>query len=587
MRAAGRRRAAESLAPDRRPLPPTPTNTADPWQSVTTPVNRRESDASFCSSLPSIASAGRPSAAATNISDRSYQLAALRTINSYLASHSAPFSLKPPLPSAKDITETLKLLLQRFGFASQKIDGDLSHALKSLKCPLKLNKSALRAPGTPHSWPNLLPVIHWLVQLAQYTDSTLNSSPELEGEKMLMHNVNSYLLYIMGDDEAMDALDSEFISELEEWRDKVGETATAVDENANELDAKLTSLKKGPSQKEVLEQEKAVVEKDVTKFHDMIAQLDAHLVDVQKKLVEKERALEAKAEERKRICDENEELKRKIEEQGINMRDAERMKRELQAVERNLEEAEAGRSGWEEKIWELDSEIGNKFKELEHLLMECNQTIRRLKLGNGFQYQLHADGSTPAEVLGLDYKSILKPALVAFVEEIKGSSMEKLEELISLRPQSGENAAKLEDKRTRIAVLQSHNDEVESQLDIVTKEMQEYISRRAAEAKKMVEEVETKAQHISIVEKDAAELLKNSKAGLHEDTIQTEEDVKLCARELFDLINSVAAYKEYVGSKIARMRTDLLETAGAVADTYKGYRSSHGHVVSDSNNCLT
>ncbi|XP_057803910.1 kinetochore protein NDC80 homolog [Salvia miltiorrhiza] len=572
MRAPGRRRPAESLAPDRRPPPPTPTNTADPWQFISTPLHGRESDASFCSSRPSTASTGRPSAAITNISDRSYQLAALRTINSYLTSQSAPFSLKHPLPSAKDITETLKLLLQRLGFASQKIDDDLSHALKFLKCPLKLNKSALRAPGTPHSWPNLLAVIHWLVQLAQYIDSTMNLSPELEGDKMLMHNIQSYLLYIGGEDEAMDALDSECIRELEEWRDKVGENATAVDFNASELDAKLMALKKGPSQKEVLEQEKAVVEKDVTKFHDMIGQLDAHLVDVQKKLEEKEKALEAKVEERKRICDENEELKRKIEEQGINMRDAERMKRELQAVERNFEEAEAGRSGWEEKIWELESEIGHKFKELERLVMECNQTIRRLKLGNGFQYQLQADGSTPSEVLGFDYKSILKPALVAFSEEIKKSSMEKLEELISLRPRSGENAAKLEEKRNLIALFQSRNDEVESQLDIMTKEMQEYVSRRAAQAKKMVEEIEMKVQHISIVEKEAAELLKKSKAGLDEDMLQSKEDVTLCAQELFNLINSVATYKEFVGSKIGRMRSDLLETAGTVAEIYKGYR---------------
>ncbi|XP_057803882.1 kinetochore protein NDC80 homolog [Salvia miltiorrhiza] len=572
MRAPGRRRPAESLAPDRRPPPPTPTNTADPWQFISTPLHGRESDASFCSSRPSTASTGRPSAAITNISDRSYQLAALRTINSYLTSQSAPFSLKHPLPSAKDITETLKLLLQRLGFASQKIDDDLSHALKFLKCPLKLNKSALRAPGTPHSWPNLLAVIHWLVQLAQYIDSTMNLSPELEGDKMLMHNIQSYLLYIGGEDEAMDALDSECIRELEEWRDKVGENATAVDFNASELDAKLMALKKGPSQKEVLEQEKAVVEKDVTKFHDMIGQLDAHLVDVQKKLEEKEKALEAKVEERKRICDENEELKRKIEEQGINMRDAERMKRELQAVERSFEEAEAGRSGWEEKIWELESEIGHKFKELERLVMECNQTIRRLKLGNGFQYQLHADGSTPSEVLGFDYKSILKPALVAFSEEIKKSSMEKLEELISLRPRSGENAAKLEEKRNLIALFQSRNDEVESQLDIMTKEMQEYVSRRAAQAKKMVEEIEMKVQHISIVEKEAAELLKKSKAGLDEDMLQSKEDVTLCAQELFNLINSVATYKEFVGSKIGRMRSDLLETAGTVAEIYKGYR---------------
>lgn len=66
--------------------------------------------------------------------------------------------------------------------------------------------------------------------------------------------------------------------------------------------------------------------------------------------------------------------------------------------------------------------------------------------------------------------------------------------------------------------------------------------------------------------------------------MQTEEEVKRCAQELFELINSISSYKEYVGSKIARMRNDLLETAGAVADIYKGYRPSQGSVVPDSNN---
>lgn len=205
----------------------------------------------------------------------------------------------------------------------------------------------------------------------------MNSAPELEGDKMLMYNINSYLLYIEGNDEAVDGLDAECSRELEEWRDKVAENAKAVEESAVELEAKLAALKKNPSPKEALEQEKAVLEKDVMKFHDMIGQLDAHLVDVQKKLEEKESALQAKVDERKRISDENEDLRRKIGEQGINMRDAERMKRELQAVERDYEETEAGRSCSEEKIWELDSEIGHKFKDLERLTMECNQAIRR------------------------------------------------------------------------------------------------------------------------------------------------------------------------------------------------------------------
>lgn len=408
--------------------------------------------------------------------------------------------------------------------------------------------------------------------------------PRFESHKQFMYAINSYLLYIRGDDEAADALDEECIREMREWRDKLEENVTLLEENVKELEVKLEGMKAGPSQKEVLEQEKAVLEKDVTKFHIMIEQLDGHLVEVQKKLEEKDKALEAKVEDRKRICEENEELKKKIEEQGINMRDAERMKRELQAVERDIEETEAARNGWEEKIWELDSEIAHKFKELERFMMECNQAIRRLKLGNGFQYQLNAKGSTPSEVLGLDYKSILKPAIASFAEDIKRSSMGKLEELISLRQQSGENAVKLEEKRNCIAVLQTHIDEVEAQLNIMRRETQDYASRCAAEAKKLAEEVAMEAEKMSVVEKEAAEFLKTSKAELQETVMQTEEEVKLCAQELFDLINSVSTYKEYMGSKIARMRNDLLETAGSVADIYKGYRPSHSSVVTKPSN---
>lgn len=194
---------------------------------------------------------------------------------------------------------------------------------------------------------------------------------------MFKYTANSYVNYIRGDDEAVDALDEEFMVELKEGRDKMEENVKVLEENVKGLEEKLESLKSGPSQKEVLEQEKAALEKDVMKFHMIIEQLDGHLVEVQKKLEEKDQELEVKVEERKRISEENEELKRKIEEQCINFRDAERMKRELQALDRDIEETEAARNGWEEKIWELDSEMGRKFKELEGLAMECNQAIRR------------------------------------------------------------------------------------------------------------------------------------------------------------------------------------------------------------------
>ena len=73
---------------------------------------------------------------------------------------------------------------------------------------------------------------------------------------------------------------------------------------------------------------------------------------------------------------------------------------------------------------------------------------------------LNGKGSTPAAVLGIDYKSTIKPALTSFADDIKKSSMAKLEELISLQQQSVETAAKIEQKKNRITALQSRIDEV-------------------------------------------------------------------------------------------------------------------------------
>ena len=99
--------------------------------------------------------------------------------------------------------------------------------------------------------------------------------------------------------------------------------------------------------------------------------------------------------------------------------------------------------------------------------------LARLKLGIECQYQLNAEGSTTVKLLGLDYKSTLKPALASFEESIKKGSMEKLEELISLQQQSAEVEAKIEAKRNKAATCQSEIEEVKtsSSVDCVLSEV--------------------------------------------------------------------------------------------------------------------
>ncbi|KAJ1419942.1 putative kinetochore protein NDC80-like protein [Sesbania bispinosa] len=317
---------------------------------------------------------------------------------------------------------------------------------------------------------------------------------------------------------------------------------------------KLERLRSAPSQRDVLEKEKGLLEDDVNKFHKIIEEFTSRIEVAEKVLAEKEKQLEAKVEENERICEENKELKRRVELQTFNARD--------------------------EKSWELDTSLSHKFKDLEALAMDCNQALRRLKIGSGIQYQLNSKGTTPSEIMGIDYKVTLKPALNSFADDIKKSSMGKLEESISHQQKSNENAARLEGKRNQLAAVQSRIDEMEAQLNILKKETQDYTSRCSSEAKKMLEDVQLADRDLDIMEKEAAEVLQASELKLQEAIKQSEEEIQMHARELFKLVDSVSKYKEHVGSKISDMKRDLSETATAVSDVYRGsFSAQFGNMI--------
>ncbi|MCL7037580.1 hypothetical protein MKW94_028423 [Papaver nudicaule] len=544
-------------------------------------TNPRDSDASFSSINTANHHRSSTSSGGRNhdvpVIDKRYQNQALKTINAYLSSYQTPFYLKPPLPSAKDITDTLRFLFVRLGYANSstpvKIDEDLPILLDCLKCPFKITKSALKAPGTPHSWPNLCAVLHWLVECCVYNDHIRSTNTttitNLRSNKLLDYALRSYEYFIAGDDNLVDELDNEFRGKLEFERDSVLSKVKELEDEIVLLEKKIESLRTQPSAREALEKEKSMLEDDVNKFNAIINGLTSGIETLENGIKEKEKELEVKYQESRRICEENEELKKTIDAQTVNMRDADRMKRELQGVERDIAEAEDAKNTWEEKSWDLDSKISQTLKELVNLSMECNQAIRRLKLENEFQYVLNPKGSTPADVLGIDCKT-LKVALNALTDEIKTNSVAKLEEQISLQQLGTENSMKLEAKRILLAELQSKIDTLESHLSSMKKETEELTIKCSMEGKRLIEDVERETRNVEMMENEAEEYVKISNLKLEETKKQQEEEIQACARELLTLVDSVSKYKEIMESTILEMKTGLSETAEALETAFRG-----------------
>ncbi|KAK9134841.1 hypothetical protein Syun_014171 [Stephania yunnanensis] len=461
--------------------------------------------------------------------------------------HLRPRVLEAPLPSAKDITDALRLLFNRLDWPASpstlKLDEDLPLLLSSLSCPVKFQKSVLKAPGTPHSWPTLLALIHWLVQLAIYNDHVSNSTNSvtrsfLQSDGIMVYSLKTYSHFITGDDAGDAALQEEFEGKLGEQMEEARDKVEGSEREVVELQGCIGRMRVEPSAKEVLEKEKRVLENDLLKFRSLIEELERGIEVMEKGLAEKERELEAKERDNRRTCEENEELRRKADAQTVNLRDAERMKRELMALERDISEAEIGRNAWEEKSWDVDTTLAHKFKELQTRCIECNQAIRRLKLGNEFQHTLNSKGATPAEVLGVHYKLTLKPLLSSFLNDVKKSSEKQLEELISLQQHSRENAAKLDGKRSSLTKLQA-------QIDAI------------------------------------------SIARLEEVVKQSNEEIQKVESEFLALIDYVSTYKEFMESKISEIKRNLSDTARTVANAQEGSLAAgmdallNGEVIGD------
>ncbi|KAG8087428.1 hypothetical protein GUJ93_ZPchr0010g8252 [Zizania palustris] len=493
--------------------------------------SRRDSDAaSLCSSRPS--SIGLAPSSVANFSDRSFQAAALREVNAFLA---PAVNLRPPLPAARDILAAFRLLLERLHFPHKAaFEDELFLLLRLLGCPYKLTRSALKAPGTPHSWPPLLSVLYWLTLLARVIEDvkTSPSSSAATSNDLMLYITRSYSLFISGDDDGVAALDDEYFSKAGSHAKAANEAVQALEQEAQDLAAKRTKLTSGPSRREELEVQKEAFTADVQKFEAVVKSWGTKINEKEESLVHLEKELDAKVTDGQRIMAENEELNKKVEAQVVNVRDVDRMQREIQAVERDIVKSETGKVSLEEKGWELEAAVVGKLEEIEGLVEQCNQALRKLKPGIDFQYMLNTKGSSPVEMLGSSYKTIMKPALNALSDETRKISVSKLEESVDLEKQLQQNAKIMEEKRSHISVQQAKIDEMVSRLDSLDLEIGNHVSSCKADVKRMKDEFEKKDHHLSTVEKEAKEFLKNSEQMLQDAREETDKETQMCATKL-------------------------------------------------------
>ncbi|KAL5053614.1 hypothetical protein RYX36_018132 [Vicia faba] len=158
--------------------------------------------------------------------------------------------------------------------------------------PHKLNKSVLKSPAAPHQWPSILALIHWLVQSCQIhlSFSSPSHTTTLQTNNIVFqYSLNAYLNFIRGDDEAISELDHEIRTRILREKSNADNTLAAAEQKVSELEAQLEGLRSAPSQKDLLDKEKEMLQGDVIKFHKIIDEFGLRIESKERDLVEKEK----------------------------------------------------------------------------------------------------------------------------------------------------------------------------------------------------------------------------------------------------------------------------------------------------------
>lgn len=546
-----------------------PSNTPSNTVPATPDLRRRDSDVS---SIQSSVARGRPPFPTTTLSNA----VMLRSINSFLSSNSANVTLKGPYPSNRDINIAVFFLLSQCQYrvncrSDRVLEEEFAPILKELDCPFKLSKSVLKTPGTPHTWPTFLAGLYWFLQIVCVNDffsSTMNK-PFGEGNDLIQFVTESYSRFIDGDDDGVEKLDDERLRVLQADLEQSIASLKEEEDLAVDLELKLEALRSETRPKEALEKEKALLSRDEEKFKDVLILQAEKIPSMEDEIAALKKELESEEAEIQKFSEENTVLSETVHKQALNVWDYERMHKAIQAVEREIVEIQMGRNAHEDKQLELDASIRRKFKELVACSEHCNDAIKKLKLGNDFRYIPNAEGSTPSMVVGIDYKSMLKPQLKAVAENAKKLYVDKMEEKISVEKQLQENATLLKVKREELMSIQRQNEQENSTLIDLKREIKENDSLYDSEARKIKAEVNERVVQLEIAEKDADLFLKNTEQKLKDTVIKTNKELDKCSQEVLALVDSISKSKEQIQSVISGVTAKLVDTAKYVAEAHK------------------
>ncbi|CAM6097908.1 unnamed protein product [Calypogeia fissa] len=479
------------------------------------------------------------------IGDRAFQQDCIRTIINYLTTHGYKNQVSQKIlqtPSSKDAISIVQFLICQVdqNMELKKIEEDVPLFFRRLGYPVQISRSALYAAGSPVSWPSLLAALSWLTNLLVTMEPSENGQGDSPFDdhrsSLFTEYINAcYYHFLRGEDDECEALDKAYTNKVQEENEKCAAELETIQAESNELQEKLRKLRSEPSPLAALEAQHGDYKDDIGKFNMLISNFSSHKEAVEKKREEKRQELATKKEEVVNITKETEELRGKIAAQQINAAGIEKMLKEKEILQVNLQSVSGRKQELEKTAWDHEINTSKKLRDVETVVSQFNESCERLGLSSREESQGQAEielklqplAETPADMLGGNVKTVVKPALIEIMEKSRNVLAEEINpEALNLQEQLFKREISAREKLSQISNAVALNKALDKKLEAQYKAREENMDFAEMTAHRT--ELEAK-----LVEQERA--LKNEQAEIEQELremeARVEATVKVCNEE--------------------------------------------------------
>uniref|UniRef100_A0A3Q3CNG3 Kinetochore protein NDC80 n=1 Tax=Haplochromis burtoni TaxID=8153 RepID=A0A3Q3CNG3_HAPBU len=326
--------------------------------------------------------------------DKSYIQQCIRQLHEFLTEQGYPGTLSSKTlqsPSTKEFVKMFEFIYCQldptFEMPNSKVEEEVPALFKTLGYPFVLSKCSMYSVGAPHTWPQALGALMWLIDNVKVRNDIKSSSTldryrlKQSSHLFLDYTAETYSKFMQGDD-TFEEEDEAFLVKLKKLYNVDEALLVTMEEKHRILTDEVEKLEKESQTDRLMTKrmEKMKLQADLKKLQSYRASLDSFKDNLEKKDSELNVELEISISHLETLKHERNELQHLLQNQKFTPADVERINREKRELQQTISSLTKSLENAEQHKWNEEIALAKVKEKAELKLAEYHKLARKLKL---------------------------------------------------------------------------------------------------------------------------------------------------------------------------------------------------------------